>query len=285
MVEYYNHINMNQKGLGKILIIGIVLAVAIIVGGYFIYNKNEGILRNNSNVLVGQYSKDQNENNQSELNSTGLKDAVEVLLSNDMKEKFLEIANQKLGYEYYDATEARLFKGSFIEPFSEEYLLTLGVEGVGAYSIIYFGIFDKDNNLLMADSIGGGTHSFASFNLYKCNNKGVNLLLLYFKGCSNGSPFCNIVLDLDNFTNNGFSHYQNIFSNKGIVKIEKNRIDIYKWKIYDYSSLEDYEKSVVKESDCKEPECIDYWEYSPYTKSFLLFDRSLNYNENECIFK
>jgi hypothetical protein len=212
----------------------------------------------------------------------------EVPITGEVEKSMLDQVLKKTGYLCSDCSfENKLFKGSFKEPFSEEYLLVSKYHGPMASSGIFIGLFNKDKSLMAAENLGGGTHSLSDFRIYDCNNKGLSLFLMDYRGCSNGSPFCSVNDSLYSFNEKEAYVFQRVIGEEGFVDIGNDGIDLYKWKLFDYSSKSSYDSAgnSINEENCKKNGCKEYWEYSPYTRSYLLLDDKLVYNKESCMFE
>lgn len=220
----------------------------------------------------------------------------EVLLPNvylpiEFDDDMFQQLNKKVGELYsdgfscYGPEEVKLIQGSFIEPFSNEYLLIVD----GPRLKRYFGIFDENRKLISINSLDLYTHSGTGQYLYACKKKGINLLLYHLASRSNGD-LDYAFISLNSFTsNNELSPVQSIFNDRSLSKqyipsvafIENNKINIYEWKMENtYIGLEEFKEK------CKKPECIDY-DYGSYEsrKGYLMYEKTMTYDENECLFK
>ncbi|MFA5080396.1 MAG: hypothetical protein WC472_02100 [Candidatus Paceibacterota bacterium] len=261
----------------------IVFLVLVILGGVFFLNR---INNKPAPDSIKSESLATPEDNQKTFSKP-----IEVSLSEELEKTMISQMVKKLGYEIkceYCYFENKLFKGSFKEPFSEEYLLMLNYSGPMASSGIFVGLFNKDNSLITAYSFGGGSHSFTDFGIYDCNKKGLSLVFADYKGCSNGSPFCSANASLYSFNNETFYPAQQIINQEKVeIEVQGNEISIYKWKTVDYPDETSYKaaETTINEKNCKKVGCKNYWQYPPYTRAYLLFDQKLVYNEDSCMFE
>ncbi|MFA6252277.1 MAG: hypothetical protein WCX74_02665 [Candidatus Paceibacterota bacterium] len=215
----------------------------------------------------------------------------EESLSDNLKNEIIKQMEEKLGYKIADGemieiNGSKLYSGSFIKAFSNEYLLVLDLAGSGAYSANFFGVFDSDNKLLAVDHIGGYTHSYAFNYLYPCNKEGKNLILIYTKGCSNGSPFCDVDLALKYFTKDGLVSFQNIFTGKNQeqVSIKGGKFSLYRYAESTNGSNVFSKLNLEEEDSLGKINSTEFWEYSKEADKFVLKEVTV-FKENECIFK
>lgn len=214
----------------------------------------------------------------------------EESLSDNLRSEMIKQMEGKLGYEIVDkelgaVEKSKLYSGSFVESFSSEYLLVLDLSGVGAYGAVFFGVFDSNNKLLSVDHIGGYTHSYAFNYIYTCNKEGKNLILVYTKDCSNGSPFCDINLALKYFTKEGLVFFQNIFTGKNQeqVSISEGKFSLYRYA-EDTNETNIFSKlNLVGGNSLGKINSTEFWEYSKEVDKFVLKEATI-FNESECMF-
>ncbi len=286
---------MNIK---KIIIVFLIVCILCIVGyaGYFEYIK----INKHPNVQDIQ----KNDENGGIVKT--LQDIKEIKISAEIQEKMISQAiniskNNKIIDNDFDIYEEgiKLFQGSFINPYSKEYLLTFRIFGGGTWDITCFAVFDDNENLIGIDYLGGYTHSAEYFNLYKCDKNGKYLFLMQLDNCSNGILHCETnFIELKNFTNDGFETTQNIFKyNSSLqdetysIEIQNEKIYFYQWKIYFYNNIEEYENSEIKNSEeyCKKINCLEYEKNPckdfPCIKDFLVLKKIINFNKENCLFE
>ncbi|MFA5431796.1 MAG: hypothetical protein WC319_02810 [Candidatus Paceibacterota bacterium] len=188
---------------------------------------------------------------------------------------------------YDSVNNTKLIEGSFVEPLSNEYLLIVSAGGYSSAPAIYFGVFDKDKKLIAFDFLEREQHSRLSYYQYECKQKGNSLLLVQKESGSNGSPLRSTTIYLNSLTFAGFKNIQDVFKGEREAIIENNKINIYEWKMQPLGiNFGEYgdEEEEKDEEGCKKPDCMKFW-FNQYRKGFLMYEKTLNYNEDKCLFE
>jgi len=264
----------------------VVLVLAIAGGGgYYLLNKSKPVesVVDNQTQSIGQ--------NQEATNSEKMVDITEVNFSEAVKNKMLIQAKKQIILNDSESISIlKIIKGSFSVASSTEYILITQVDGPAAL-IDYFSLYDENLDIKHTYNFSQFTHAYSIYDFYKCESRGVYLMLTQVDSQPNGSYRSTDFNNLVQFMSGDLAVSQQIFkADKDgevsyVLQSDNNSLLFYKWNIYEYSNKSEYDTSTLGENNCKKPECLSYWNNIPYAKGYLLYTKTMNYNSQTCRFE